>query len=81
MFVRHGKREIEKQSDEKIFEEIDENGDQKPKLCMVKMPSNIGKVGRKHEDIQTAVSVLNDYQNEIEKQIQLLQGQLEEVDE
>jgi hypothetical protein len=48
---------------------------------MVKMPSNIGKVGRKHEDIQTAVSVLNDYQNEIEKQIQLLQGQLEEVDE
>ena len=70
---------IENQTEE--FEEIYENGDQKPKLCMVKMPSNIGKVGRKHEDIQTAVSVLNDYQNEIEKQIQLLQGQLEEVDE
>ena len=70
---------IENQTEE--FEEIDENGDQKPKLCMVKMPSNIGKVGRKHEDIQTAVSVLNDYQNEIEKQIQLLQGQLKEVDE
>ena len=36
------------------------------------MPSNIGKVGRKHEEIQTAVSVLLDYQNEIDKQIQML---------
>jgi hypothetical protein len=34
----------------------------KPKLNMVKLPGNIGKVGKKHEEINNTVNVIDLYQ-------------------
>ncbi len=54
---------IENQTEE--FEEIDNEGNKKEIHPDGKLPNQIGKIGKKHEDIANAVNVLNSYQFEI----------------